>query len=244
MMKKKQFDKDLEHIESLRVHSPRLAVSPSFRRKPESRKLDWMPDQVRHDERCLAASCGVVQAVIEKPLEDALEKKKAILRSRAKKLAQEIEGDGTDEECFEILEFLLAQETYAVETSFIREVYPLTELTPLPCTPSFIFGLINVRGQILTVMDMKKFFDLPERGITNLNKVIVVKKDAMELGILADEIIGIKSISGSDIKPLPATITGIGAEYLRGVMAEGLIVLDMESFLTDKKLIVQEEVDA
>ena len=184
------------------------------------------------------------ESAMTKPIEVALEKKKTVLRSRAKKLSQEIESKGTGEEYFEVLEFLLAQETYAIETNFVREVYPMTELTPLPCTPVFVFGLINVRGQILTVIDMKKLFDLPEKGITNLNKVIVVRKDAMELGILADEIIGIRNIPVSELQPPLLTMTGIHAEYLKGVNGERLIVLDMGRFLTDKKLIVQEEIEA
>jgi purine-binding chemotaxis protein CheW len=183
------------------------------------------------------------ESAMTKPIEVALEKKKTVLRSRAKKLSQEIERKGTDEEYFEVLEFLLAQETYAIETMFVREVYPMTELTPLPCTPAFVFGLINVRGQILTVIDMKKFFDLPERGITNLNKVIVVRKDAMELGILADEIIGIRNLPLNELQPPLSTMTGIHAEYLKGVTSERLIVLDMERFLTDRRLIVHEEVE-
>jgi len=182
-------------------------------------------------------------SAMTKPFEVTLEKKKTALRSRAKKLSQEIESKGTDEEYFEVLEFLLAQETYAIETNFVREVHPMTELTPLPCTPAFVFGLINVRGQILTVIDMKKLFDLPERGITNLNKVIVVRKDAMELGILADEIIGIRNLPLNELQPPLSTMTGIHAEYLRGVTGERLIVLDMERFLTDRKLIVQEEIE-
>ena len=182
-------------------------------------------------------------SVMAKPFEGSPEEKRTILRSRAKRLSQEIESKGTDEEYIEILEFLLAHETYAIETPFIREVYPMTELTSLPCTPAFVFGLINIRGQILTVMDMKKFFDLPEKGITNLNKVIVVRKDAMELGILADEIIGIRNIPMNEIQPPLSTMTGIHAEYLKGVTGERLIILDMEKFLTDKKLIVHEEVE-
>ena len=177
------------------------------------------------------------------PFEGTPEKKKSILRSRAKKLSQEIESKGKDEEYFEVLEFLLAHETYAIETLFVREVYPMTELTPLPCTPAFVFGLINVRGQILTVMDMKKFFDLPEKGFTNLNKVIVVRKDAMELGILADEIIGIRNIPVSELQQPLSTMTGIHAEYLKGITDERLIVIDMERFLTDRRLIVHEEVE-
>ncbi len=178
-----------------------------------------------------------------KPLEDTQEEKRTVLRSRAKKLAQEMEKRGADADYIDVLEFLLAHETYSIETMFVQEVYPMTELTPLPCTPAFVFGLINVRGQILTVIDMKKFFDLPERGITNLNKVIVVRKDAMELGILADEIIGIRNIPVSDLQPPLSTMSGIHAEYLKGVTGERLIVLDMERFLTDRKLIIQEEIE-
>jgi purine-binding chemotaxis protein CheW len=183
------------------------------------------------------------EPVAEKTLEATSERMRTILRSRAKRLSQEIESKGRDEEYFEVLEFLLAHETYAIETPFIREVYPLTELTPLPCTPAFVVGLINIRGQILTVMDMKKFFDLPEKGITNLNKVIVVRKDAMEMGILADEIIGIRTIPVNELQPSLSTITGIGAESLKGVTKDRLIVLEADRVLSDKRLVVHEEVE-
>ena len=177
-----------------------------------------------------------------KELEVIPKEKRTILKSRAKRLAQELEQRGADTDYLEILEFLIAHETYAIETMFVREVYPMMELTPLPCTPAFVLGLINIRGQILTIIDMKKFFDLPEKGITNLNKVIVVRKDAMELGLLADEIIGIRNIPVNELQPPLSTMTGIHAEYLKGVTGERLIVLDIKRFLTDKKLIVQEEV--
>ena len=176
-------------------------------------------------------------------LETTPEEKRTILRARAKSLAQEPEKKGEAEKYLEVLAFLLAHETYAIETASIREVYPLTELTPLPCTPDYIFGIINIRGQILTIIDMKKFFDLPEKGITNLNRVIVVQEGDMELGILADEIYGIKSISGDDIKPPPVTISGMGAEYLKGVTEDRLIVLEADKVLSDKRLVVHEEVE-
>jgi len=176
------------------------------------------------------------------PLEATPEEKRTILRSRAKSLAQESERKREAEEYLEVLAFLLAHETYAIETVFIREVYPLTELTPLPCAPDYIFGIINIRGEILTVIDMKRFFDLPEKGITNLNRVIVVREDDMALGILADEIIGIRNIPKSGLNPPLPTMTGIHAGYIKGVAGEGLILLDMERFLNDGQLIVHEEV--
>jgi purine-binding chemotaxis protein CheW len=168
--------------------------------------------------------------------------KRNILRERAKSLAQEPERKGAAEECLEALAFRLAHETYAIETRFIREVYPLTELTPLPCTPAYISGIINIRGQILTILDMKKFLDLPEKGITNLNRVIVVREGDIALGILADEIIGIRNTPEKGFNsPLP-TMTGIHTGYMKGVTGEGLILLDMERFLNDRQLIVHEEV--
>ena len=175
-------------------------------------------------------------------LEATPEEKRTILRARAKSLAQEPERKGESEEYLEVLAFLLAHEMYAIETVFIREVYPLTELTSLPCTPDYIFGIINIRGQILTIIDMKKLFDLPEKGITNLNRVIVVQEEDMELGILADEILGIRDIPTSGLHPPLPTMTGIHEGYLKGVTSEGLILLDMERFLNDKQLTVHEEV--
>ncbi len=168
---------------------------------------------------------------------------RAILSSRAKTLAREPEKEGNAEEHLEILAFLLARETYAVETAFIREVYPLNELTPLPCTPDYIRGIINIRGQILTIIDMKRFFDLPEKGITNLNRVIVVQQEDMALGILADEIIGIRNITEKGLNPPLPMIPGIHAGYVKGVAGEGLILLDMERVLNDRQLIVHEEVE-
>ena len=85
--------------------------------------------------------------------------KKTILKARAKALALEPEREKRKGEYLEVVEFLLAYETYAIETAYVREVYPLKELTVLPCTPPFVLGIINVRGQILSVIDIKKFFD-------------------------------------------------------------------------------------
>lgn len=168
--------------------------------------------------------------------------KKEILKARARALAQEPKERDTAEEYIEVVEFLLAHETYGIESLYVREVYPLKELTPLPCTPPFVLGIINVRRQILSLIDLKKFFDLPEKGLTDLNKVIIVRTDAMELGILADVILGTRSIPLKEIQPTLPTLTGIRAEYLRGVTKERLIILDAEKILSDRKIVVYEEV--
>ncbi len=169
-----------------------------------------------------------------------------VLHERAQVLARkemsETEVARCDAERLKVIEFRLAHETYAIEAAFVREVYPLKELTPLPCTPPFICGIVNIRGQILTVIDLKKFFDLPDKGLTDLNKVIVVRTLRLELGILADEIIGVRFLAPDEIQSSLPTLTGVRADYLRGVTSDRSVVLDAARLLSDEKLIVRDEV--
>ena len=99
-----------------------------------------------------------------------------ILRARARALARPRERAAVAEASLELLEFRLAQESYALETRHVREVYPLRDLTPLPCTPPFVLGIVNVRGRITPVIDIKKFFDLPDKGLTDLHRIILVPR--------------------------------------------------------------------
>lgn len=180
------------------------------------------------------------------------EEKEIILKERAKALAQEHKGQEA-EAYIEVIEFLIAHEKYAIESEYISEAYPLKEITPLPCTPTFVLGLINVRGEVLSVIDIKRFFDLPEQPpapfgkgeteLTDHSKIIIVQSDEMQLGILADSILDVRSIPLNEIQPSLPTLTGIGADYLMGVTNERLAILDVAKILFDKNIIVHEEVE-
>jgi purine-binding chemotaxis protein CheW len=171
------------------------------------------------------------------------EEKRSILKARAHTLAKEPAPVGKTQEFLPIVQFRLGSETYGIESSFVREVYPLKDFTPLPGTPSFVLGVVNVRGQILSVVDLKKFFNIPEKSLGELNKVIIIRGERMEFGILADIILGAHSILLETIQAALPTVTGIGAEYLRGVTGERVIVLDAEKILCDPKIIVQQETE-
>jgi purine-binding chemotaxis protein CheW len=172
------------------------------------------------------------------------EEKTKILKERAKKLAASVKTEEVKEENLEVVEFLLSQERYGFESQYIREAYPLENFTPIPCTPAFVLGVINVRGQILSIIDMGRFFDLPQKGITENNRVIILRSDDMEFGILADEISGVRMIPVSEIQQSLPTLTGIRAEYLNGVTNDRVTILDAKKILTDKNLIVHQEVNA
>lgn len=164
-----------------------------------------------------------------------------ILKERAQTLAREAVPAEAADAGIEVIEFLLAHERYAVASEYVREVYPLEDITPLPCTPAFVLGIVNLRGEILSVIDIKKFFDLPEKGLTNLNKVIVLESADMVFGIVADAISGVRRIPRAGIQPSLPTLTGIREDYLLGVTAERVVILDAEKLLTDETLIVQEQ---
>jgi len=168
---------------------------------------------------------------------------KAVLKARARALAEPGHADDPEVERIDILEFLLSGETYAIETSFIAETFPLVDFTSLFCTPPFVMGIINVRGRIVSIVDMRRFFDLPVVGLSNLNRVIVVRDKKMEFGILADSIIGVRSLPLQDLQASLPTLTGIREEFLTGVTADRLVLLDMGKILADRRLVVHEEVE-
>jgi purine-binding chemotaxis protein CheW len=166
-----------------------------------------------------------------------------ILRGRARVLARAPLHLAPADAKLELLEFRLASERYALETKYVQEVQPLRQLTPLPCTPSFVLGIVNVRGRIVPVFDLKKFFDLPEQGLTDLHRIILLRGNGLELGLLADVIVGICRVAPETLQPSLPTLTGIRADYLKGVSDQRLVVLDLERIVSDPKLIVHQEVE-
>jgi purine-binding chemotaxis protein CheW len=169
------------------------------------------------------------------------EHKKATLRERARALARELKAPEPPHDAIEVMEFVLAREHYAFESVFVREVHPLKALTPVPCTPPHIVGIVNVRGQIVSVLDIRRLFDLPPQGLPDLNKLIVLRSGSAEFGILADDIVGTRTVFASELQTLPAVIN-IRSEYVRGIASDWLVILDAGKLLSDEKLVVDEEV--
>lgn len=209
-----------------------------IREKASSRKLgptpvDW------HEIRRRMEKTG---AAIEHAWMPSSAETQRVLMARAQALGRVPEPAETAGEYIEVVEFVLAHERYAIESRYVREVAPLENLTPLPCTPAFVLGIVNLRGEILSVIDIKKFFELPEQGLTDLNKIIVLQSGDMLFGILADAIAGVRRIPVAGIQPSLPTLTGIREDYLQGVTPERLVILDAERLLTDESIVVQEQV--
>jgi len=197
-----------------------------------TRTIDWEAIH-RRLERAEAAFSGG-------PCSDP-EEIRRILGERARIAARPaLEPD--EAERLEILAFFLGGETYAVETSHVREVCRLKDLAAIPCTPPFVVGVMNLRGRILAIFDIGKLFELPSKGITELNRVIVMGDDDDEFGLLADSIEGVRKVSAADLQDGLPTLTGIRERFLKGVTGQGLAVLDGGRLLADDGLRVNEQV--
>lgn len=210
-------------------------MSADTLRKSRRTAIDWAEVRARMD--AVAAACD--QAWV--PGADETER---ILHERARRLAAESGDAQAPAHSIDVVEFMLAHERYAVESSHVREVHPLENLTSLPCTPAFVLGIVNLRGEIVSVIDVRKFFDLPQAGLPDLNKLIVLESASMAFGILADAILGVRRIPLTEIQSSLPTLTGIREKYLRGITSERTVVLDAGKLLADEDIVVRQQAGA
>jgi purine-binding chemotaxis protein CheW len=166
---------------------------------------------------------------------------RAILQKRARDLAKPPATEDDTVRMVEIVEFTLGPEHYAFPSSVVREVFHLTEITPLPSLPPFVLGVTNVRGRILSVVDLRRLLEFGEMGLTNLNRAIILSSSGMEIAVLADEVLGVyESDSDKWQKSLP-TLVGKREAYLGGVTKDRVVVIDAEKMLQSKDLLVGAE---
>jgi len=138
-----------------------------------------------------------------------------------------------------VVAFQLQPERFAFGEKFISEVLALKEITPVPGTPLFVMGVINLRGRIVSIINLKTLFNLKDRGLTELNKVLILKNENMEFGIVADSVIGNQQIDTETLSSPPITLDQTGTEFISGVDISGLILLDASQILNSNKLIVK-----
>jgi purine-binding chemotaxis protein CheW len=104
-----------------------------------------------------------------------------------------------------------------------------------------VLGIINLRGQILSVIDFGRYVGLPVKGITELNRLVVVRSATLEFGFLADEILGMRTIPRQALRE-PSFQLGVVSQFVLGLAPDGLIVLDGGRMLADRTLIVEEDI--
>ncbi|MBX3009983.1 MAG: purine-binding chemotaxis protein CheW [Caldilineaceae bacterium] len=186
--------------------------------------------------------CSLAQTQPSAVATPSVAETQATLRARARALANVPSAKTDIAEALTVVAFRLADERYAVASAYVREIVPLKMLTPIPCTPAFLLGIVNLHGQIIAVVDLKKFLELPEKGLADTNRLLVLHTPQLEVGLVAEAILGVDKISVAQLRPPFQTLSKVSKEFISGVTPDGITLLAAERLLADKRLIVQAEV--
>jgi purine-binding chemotaxis protein CheW len=141
------------------------------------------------------------------------------------------------------LTFELANEYYGLEILKVREIIGMMEITVVPQTPAFVKGLINLRGKVIPVIDLRLKFDLKEKEYTERTAIIVVEIQSdsgpVQMGIVVDNVSEVINISGGDIEGAPNFGSKLRTEYILGmakIKGRVIILLEIDVVLTDEAL--------
>ncbi|HWR43144.1 chemotaxis protein CheW [Sporomusa sp.] len=127
----------------------------------------------------------------------------------------------------QLVVFKLGREEYGVSILQVQEIKRMTDITRVPHSPDYIKGVMNLRGSVLPVIDLKKRLNLPPQDYTDDTRIIIVKVEDITIGMIVDAVSEVTTIDQMSIEPPQAVVGGIAADYLSGVgkMENRLLIL-------------------
>lgn len=141
------------------------------------------------------------------------------------------------------LEFVLDGEYYGIDILKVKEINGLMDITAVPQTPMFMKGLINLRGKVIPVIDLRLKFGLPETGYDDRTSIIVIEFKSVhgqiQMGIIVDAVAEVINIPGENVGPPPDFGSRLKSEYIKGmakIKDRIIIILDIDLILTDEEL--------
>ena len=148
------------------------------------------------------------------------------------------------------LSFVLNDEEYCIEILKIKEIMGMTAITPIPQTPEFIKGVINLRGQIIPIIDLRLKFEMPFKDYADRTCIVVVELDydgqMTLMGIVVDSIQEVINIPEERISEVPYINAKIKSEYIQGIAETGdkiKIILDIMKVLTQEEFVILKDID-
>jgi purine-binding chemotaxis protein CheW len=141
------------------------------------------------------------------------------------------------EEMLRLVPFMLGPEEFAVDISVVQGIDRKLEITKVPRAPDSVKGVINLRGKIVPVVDLRKRFGLPWQEFTGESRIIVVNVGMRILGLMVDSVSKVLSAPAHAVKPAPSVVAGIEVKHIKGVLKIDrrlLILLDLGQLLKDR----------
>lgn len=159
---------------------------------------------------------------------------RSVLENRARQLAWR-EADTQEQQGEEVLTFRLGDGGYTMPIQAVREVYPLRSYTPLPVMPAFMVGLVNLRGRLLAVLDIRPLLGLPRAAVRPDSLLLRLGVNDLEVGLLIDTVVEVRR-SDTLAAPALSTLAGQGLPWVRGVDQHLNLLLDPALLLADPRL--------
>lgn len=143
-----------------------------------------------------------------------------------------------------VIVFALAHEEYGVEVEKVKTIERMMPLTRVPKTFNFVKGVINLRGVVVPVIDLRGRFGLPESEYTENSRIVIVAVNDIEVGMIVDSANDVIDLDSDEIQDPPEVVGGIRAKYLRGVAKVGerlLVLLNLNEVLNKGEIVKLEE---
>ena len=136
----------------------------------------------------------------------------------------------------QLVVFDLTDEGYGVDISAVREIICLQEITQVPRTPEFVEGVINLRGKVIPVIDLRKRFGLTVEDESQDNRIVVVDIGGQDIGVIVDAVAEVLRIPANSVEPPASVITTADSDYLLGIAkldSRLIILLDLRKVLSE-----------
>ncbi|MCG3721502.1 chemotaxis protein CheW [Vibrio cincinnatiensis] len=149
-----------------------------------------------------------------------------------------VRKEHSNDEVLQWVTFQLEEETYGINVMQVREVLRYTEIAPVPGSPDYVLGIINLRGNVVTVIDTRSRFGLMSGEITDNTRIIVIESERQVIGILVDSVAEVVYLRSSEIDTTPSVGTDESSKFIQGVSNRDgklLILVDLNKLLSDEE---------
>ncbi len=143
-----------------------------------------------------------------------------------------------DAELLQLVTFSIAEEEFGVDILKVQEIIRTMEITKVPRAPEFVEGVINLRGKVIPILDLRRRFGLVSREHDKHTRIIVIEINNMIVGFVVDSVSEVLRIPASTVEPPPPVVAGLESEYISGVGKledRLLILLDLDSLLSSEE---------
>ncbi len=142
-----------------------------------------------------------------------------------------------NQQVFRWVTFRLADEIYGINVMQVQEVLRMTDVAPVPGAPHYVMGIINLRGNVVTVLDTRKLLDLATSDITDSSRIMIIESGKVTVGLLVDSVAEVVNIASSEIDPPPSVGNDEGSRYIQGIYSteqQILILIDLNKLINEE----------